>query len=128
MDLAVFFHSDVLLGGLTLGLMTTVLTGFAGMLVLKLFRERSQIAGWAEGSTAGNAIGTPAAVMLAAEAAAKAGKMPPEIATKYKDILETATAQVSISTLTTAILCPVAVILWNRYQLSKGIDGTSDAV
>ncbi len=39
-----------------------------------------------------------------------------------------ATAQISISAITTAILCPIAVILIDRYQKSKGIYGTKEYV
>jgi 2-keto-3-deoxygluconate permease len=44
-------------------------------------------------------------------------------AQKFHEIMYLATAQISISTLTTAILCPVAVIWWNKRQINKGIDG-----
>jgi 2-keto-3-deoxygluconate permease len=37
-----------------------------------------------------------------------------------------ASAQISISTLSTALLCPLAVILWDRYQRSRGIDGRAE--
>lgn len=50
------------------------------------------------------------------------GDMTQELANKYNDVVETATAQIDISTLTIAILCPVAVILWDRVQRSRGID------
>lgn len=47
-------------------------------------------------------------------------------AEQWQQLVPLATAQVSISTLTTAILCPLAVILWFKYQKSKGIDSTLD--
>lgn len=121
-----FFNLAVLGGGLVLGLATTLLTGLGGILVLRLFGERSQIAGAAEGSTAGNAVGTPAAVAIAAVAAAKTGLMPASEAARYQDIVATATAQISIATLTTAILCPVLVLYWHRVQTRRGIDGTQE--
>ena len=55
MNLANFFDLNVLYGGLFLGVSTVRCTGVAGALLLRLFGERSQIAAWAEGSTAGNA-------------------------------------------------------------------------
>lgn len=121
MNLAVFLKYDVLLAGLALGLLTTFVTGAAGILALKLFREPSTTAAWAEASTAGNAVMTPTAVAEAAKIAGLA------TATQYEAIRNTATAQVSISTLTTAVLCPLMVILWHKWQMARGIDGRDEA-
>ena len=126
MNFSVFLNMDVLAGGLALGLATTILTGGFGALMLKVFREKSLIAGVAEGSTAGNATATPAAVAAAATAAFYAGKMPAEMYEKYISVVRTATAQVSISTLSTCIFCPIAVMLWDRRQKKHGIDGRLD--
>ncbi|MDR7865731.1 MAG: 2-keto-3-deoxygluconate permease [Sporomusaceae bacterium] len=122
MNLATFFNPKVVVAGVTLGLMTTILTGLTGILVFKLFREKSQIAPVAEASTAGNAVGTPAAIAAAASIAVGAGMMSPAEALAYKNLVEIATLQVSLSTLTTAILCPIAVILMDKWQKSRGID------
>ena len=54
MNFATFFNPKVVVAGVTLGLMTVVLTGLTGIIVFKLFREKSQIAPVAEASTAGN--------------------------------------------------------------------------
>jgi len=121
-----FFDPQVAGAGLALGVTTTLLTGAMGVLVLKLFGEKSQIAGVAEASTAGNAAATPAAVAAAALIAQKTGAMLPEQAQQWQQLVPLATAQVSISTLTTAILCPLAVILWFRHQKSRGIDSKAD--
>ncbi len=110
MDFMSFFDPAVVGAGLTLGLMTTILTGVGGILVLKLFREKSQVAGVAEASTAGTAAATPAAVAAAAILAGQAGTMSAEQARAWQDLVPLATAQISISTLTTALLCPLAVI------------------
>lgn len=123
MNFANFFNPQVVVAGLTLGFMTTVLTGLMGILSFKIFREKSQIAPVAEASTAGNAVGTPAAIAAAAAVAAGSGMMSPAEAQAYKNIVELATVQVSLSTLTTAILCPIAVILMDKWQRSRGIDG-----
>lgn len=93
--------------GVLLGVMTAVLTGGAGYLMLKLFRERNAIAGFAEGSTAGNAVATPAAIAL--------------IDPALQGIVPAATAQVAASCITTALLCPALVVLVNRWQESRGI-------
>ena len=121
-----FFNPDVVGAGLLLGFLTTGLTGLTGILILKLFREKSQIAGIAEASTAGNAAATPAAIAAAAAVAAQTGQMSPEIAQKFQDLVGIATAQISIATLTTAILTPLAVIMWDKHQRSRGIIGTED--
>ena len=61
---------------------------------------------------------TPAAIYAAAEL----GNMAQERVDLYGQIVNTATAQVSISTLTTALLCPIAVIMWDKWQRKRGID------
>ncbi|WP_085522256.1 2-keto-3-deoxygluconate permease [Tuberibacillus sp. Marseille-P3662] len=121
-----FFNPKVVGAGVTLGIMTTLLTGLIGIGVLKLFREKSQIAGIAEASTAGNAAATPTAIATAAAAAANSGLMSTQRAQEFQNIADLATIQISLSTLTTAILCPLAVILWDRHQRKKGIDGTRE--
>ncbi|TLS38422.1 2-keto-3-deoxygluconate permease [Pseudalkalibacillus caeni] len=123
MNLANFFNPSVVAAGLTIGLLTTLLTGTTGILVFKLFKEKSYIAPVSEASTAGNAAATPAAIAAAASVAAGSGMMTAAEAGAFESIAAVATAQISIATLTTAILCPIAVILVDRYQKSKGIDG-----
>ena len=126
MNFATFFNPKVVVAGVTLGLMTVVLTGLTGILTFWVFREKSQIAPVAEASTAGNAVGTPAAIAAAASVAAGAGMMTPAEAQAYKSLVEIATLQVSLSTLTTAILCPFAVILMDKWQKSRGIDAKAE--
>ncbi|MCM3760541.1 2-keto-3-deoxygluconate permease [Alkalihalobacillus oceani] len=126
MNLANFFNPDVVGAGVLLGVMTVVLTGGVGILVFKLFKEKSQIAPVAEASTAGNAAATPAAIAAAATVAANSGMMSAAEAQSYHDIVNIATAQISLATLTTAVLCPIAVILMDKYQRSKGIDGKQE--
>ena len=126
MNFATFFNPKVVVAGVTLGLMTVTLTALTGILVFKLFREKSQIAPVAEASTAGNAVGTPAAIAAAASVAAGAGMMSPAEAQAYKNLVEIATLQVSLSTLTTAILCPFAVIMMDKWQKSRGIDAKAE--
>ncbi|MBP1930024.1 2-keto-3-deoxygluconate permease [Ammoniphilus resinae] len=122
MNLASFFNPTVVGAGIALALMTTFLTGAVMVLVLRLFRERNTIAGWSEASTAGNAAGTPAAIAAAAAVSAGSGAMSPEMAKAYEDLVPIATAQISISTIATALLCPVVVIFWDKYQRKRGIN------
>lgn len=124
MNLAVFFNPEVVGAGLLLGVMTTILTGGVGILVFRLFREPSVIAPVSEATTAGNAAGTPAAIAAAAAVAANSGMMSAAEAQSYHDLVNIATSQISIATLTTAILGPIAVMLVDRWQKRRGIDGT----
>jgi 2-keto-3-deoxygluconate permease len=123
MNLAVFFNPNVVAAGLLLGVMTTVLTGAVGILVFKLLRERSVIAPVAEATTAGNAVGTPAAIAAAAAIAASSGMMSAAEAASYQGLVAIATLQISISTISTALMGPLAVILVDRWQRARGIDG-----
>jgi 2-keto-3-deoxygluconate permease len=123
MNLATFFNPTVLAAGLALGVMTVLLTGATGHFWFWAFREKSYIAPWAEASTAGNAVGTPAAIAAAAAVAAGSGMMSAAEAKQYADIASIAALQISISTLSTAIMCPLAVILVDKWQRRRGIDG-----
>lgn len=82
------------LGGIVLGLMTVFITGTAGYLIFKALKW-NPIVGAAEGSTAGNAVATPAAI-----AAASAS---------FASVVDIATVQVAASTVTTAILLPLYI-------------------
>lgn len=126
MNLATFFNPTALMAGLFLGISTTVLTFITGAIIFKLLKERSLIAPAAEATTAGNAVGTPAAIGAAAAVAASSGMMTASEAQMYQDIIPIATSQISISTLTTAILGPVLVILVDRWQRKRGVDGREE--
>jgi 2-keto-3-deoxygluconate permease len=91
--------------GVLLGVMTAVITGFAGYFALKLSGEKRALAGLAEGSTAGNAVGTPAAIALADKA------MIPYVAA--------ATAQVAAACIVTAFLCPIIVVMMDKHLKKK---------
>ena len=120
MNLAVFLQWRFLLGGAALGLMTVALVGAADWLVLGLAGFRSRLAAFAEASAAGNATATPAAVAAAAAAASSPN------ADAYREIAGVATVQISIAVILTALLCPVAVMLADRWQRARGIDGTAE--
>ena len=128
MNLASFLNPTVVAGGLALAVLTFVLTGGAGILVFKLFKEKSYIAPIAEASTAGNAAATPAAVAAAASVAVASGAMTPAEFEVIQNIVPIATAQISISTIATTLLCPLGVILMDRYQRKRGIDGTKEFI
>lgn len=93
--------------GILLGVLCTVLTGFGGYFTLKLLKAKNPQIGAAIGTTAGNAVATPAA--LAA------------IDPNLTDIAEIATAQVAAAIIVTAILCPILVSwLDKRVRTSRG--------
>ncbi|MBX9975333.1 2-keto-3-deoxygluconate permease [Cytobacillus firmus] len=123
MNLASFFNPEVVGAGIVLAFMTVIFSGGAMVLTFKLFREKSYIAPWAEASTAGNAVATPAAIAAAASVAAGSGLMTAAEAQVYQDLVAVASAQISIATISTALLVPIAVILADKYQKKKGIDG-----
>lgn len=91
--------------GILLGVLTAVLTGFGGYYSLKLSGEKKALAGLAEGSTAGNAVGTPAAI------AAVDKSMAPFMAA--------ATAQVAAACIVTAFLCPIIVVMMDKHLKKK---------
>lgn len=93
------------LGGIVLGLATVFVTGTAGYLVFKALKW-NPIVGAAEGSTAGNAVATPAAI--AAASASFAG------------VVDIATVQVAASTVTTAILLPLYIAFLVKRLEQKG--------
>lgn len=122
MNLAVFLQWRFLLGGVALGLLTLIVTGGAMWLTLGLFGFRSRLTAFAEASAAGNATATPAAIAAAATAAGSPN------AAAFQDIVGVATAQISIAVILTALLCPLAVMLADRWQRARGIDGTAEEV
>ncbi|MGX1262279.1 2-keto-3-deoxygluconate permease [Rossellomorea marisflavi] len=94
------------LSGVALGLMTVFVTGTAGYFVFKALKW-NPIAGAAEGSTAGNAVATPAAI-----AAASAG---------FAANVEIATVQVAASVVTTAVLLPLYIAFLVKRLEKKGV-------
>lgn len=94
------------LPGILLGVMTVFFTGFLGYWVIRASGEKNGIAGAAEGSTAGNAVATPAAIAA--------------VDSSFAPLVAVATAQVAASTITTAILTPLLVVWLYKYQQRKG--------
>jgi len=101
------------LSGVILGLLTVFVTGTVGYFVFKAFKW-NPIAGAAEGSTAGNAVATPAAI-----AAASAG---------FSANVDIATVQVAASVVTTAILLPFYMGFLVKQLEKKGIKVPDDYV
>lgn len=104
------------LQGVFLGIAVIVISGPVAMLVLWCFHAlhrrphetRNLIAGIAEGTTAGNAVATPAALALADPS--------------FKAIESVATAQIAAAVVTTSLLIPFAVAFVARWQRKRGID------
>ena len=88
--------------GIVLGILCTVITGGIGYLVYKVLRMKAPAIGAAIGTTAGNAAATPAAL-------ATAGVISTQVS-------EAATAQVSAAIIVTAILCPLMVTLFQKFE------------
>ncbi len=98
------------LSGILLGVITVVLTGGSGYLVYKWIGW-NPIVGAAEGTTAGNAVATPAAI-VAANAA-------------FAPVAELATVQIAASVVTTAILLPIVIgFLAKRLEKKGKLPGT----
>jgi 2-keto-3-deoxygluconate permease len=91
--------------GILLGVMTAVLTGFGGYYAMLLFRERP-LCGMAEGSTAGNAVGTPLALATADPS--------------LQSLVPIATAQVAASCMVCAFLCPFMVVMLTKSLTMRG--------
>lgn len=90
--------------GLLLGLIAAF-TGIGAYFLLKLFKE-NPIVGLATGSTAGNAVATPAVVAAA----------DPTLAS----IAPAATAQVAAACVVSAIICPIIVsYVYKRSEKKK---------
>lgn len=83
------------LPGIILGVVCTILTGFGGYYTMKLLKAEHPFVGAAIGTTADNAVATPAA--LAA------------IDSNLAAIAPTATVQIAAAIIVTAILCPMLV-------------------
>jgi len=95
------------LSGILLGVLTVLFTGGIGYLLFKKIGW-NPIVGASEGSTAGNAVGTPAAI-VAANAS-------------FAPIAEIATVQIAASVVTTAILLPIFIgFLAKRLEKSGGV-------
>jgi 2-keto-3-deoxygluconate permease. len=91
--------------GIILGVTCTLLTGLAGYAVMKLLRTKSPEIGAAIGTTAGNAVGTPAAI-AAADAT-------------FRGVEAAATAQIAAAIIVTAILCPLLVSFLAKSENKK---------
>lgn len=93
--------------GILLGLLVTVLTGFGGYFLFKVMKVKNPQIGAAIGTTAGNAVATPAA--LAA------------IDPNLVDIAAIATAQIAAAIIVTAILAPLLVSWLSKREIAKKI-------
>lgn len=101
------------LGGIILGLLTVFFTGTVGYFVFKAMKW-NPIVGAAEGSTAGNAVATPAAIAAASPA--------------FAANVELATVQVAAAVVTTAILLPIYIGFLVKRLEKKGVNIPDDYV
>lgn len=92
------------LPGLILGLIVVVVTGLGGYFSTRLFGKRRAV-GAAIGTTAGNAVGTPAALALADPT--------------LQQYVATSTAQIAAAVIVTAICCPLLVSYLDKLEKKK---------
>lgn len=112
-DFRVLFTSGV--QGVLLGLAAVFVSGAAGMLALQIYHllhrhpknTRTIVGGAAEGTVAGNAIATPAAIALADPT--------------FAAVTEVATAQIAAAVVTTTLLVPFTASFVAKWQRRKGI-------
>jgi 2-keto-3-deoxygluconate permease len=95
--------------GILLGVVAAF-TGIGAYVLLKLFKEEP-IIGLATGSTAGNAVATPAAVAAA----------DPSLAV----IATVATAQVAAACVVSAIICPFVVTYAFKFLRNRKLNNTT---
>lgn len=88
--------------GILLGVTNTLVTGFGGYFAMKLLKSEHPQVGAAIGTTAGNAVATPAA--LAA------------VDPSLEAIASTATVQIAAAIIVTAIFCPILVNFLDRQE------------
>nr|WP_289037883.1 2-keto-3-deoxygluconate permease [uncultured Allobacillus sp.] len=99
------------LSGVLLGVATVFITGTAGYFVFRALKW-NPIAGAAEGSTAGNAVATPAAIAGASAT--------------FATHVDLATVQVAASTVTTAVLLPIYIGFLVKRLEKKGVNIPDD--
>lgn len=90
------------LPGILLGVLCTVVTGVAGYFALRLIRAEHPQVGAAIGTTAGNAVATPAALAAADP--------------NLSGVAAAATAQIAAAIIVTALLCPLLVSWFDRLE------------
>lgn len=79
--------------GILLGVICCVITGFGGYMIMKLLKTKNPGVGWAIGTTAGNAVGTPAALL--------------SLGAITEQVSVLATGQLTAAIIVTALLAPV---------------------
>ncbi len=93
------------LPGLLLGVICVLTTGFGGYIVMKLLKAKNPGVGWAIGTTAGNAVGTPGFLL--------------SIGATTAAIAESATGQITGAIIVTAILCPLLTHYFSKREMAK---------
>ena len=91
--------------GLALGIFCTAVTGMACYFATRLYNKKLSVVGAALGTTAGNAVATPAAL----------GMIDPAL----EPFVASATAQVAAAVVVTAFLCPLLVSFLHKRQQKK---------
>lgn len=92
--------------GLMLGIIVTLLTGLCGYYVSGIFGKKNPV-GAGIGTTAGNAVATPAAIALADPS--------------LQQYVAASTAQIAAAVIVTAILCPMLVAFLDKVDKNKAL-------
>lgn len=104
LDIKTVFSAGIV--GILLGLIGTCITGIVCYLATRCYGKKLSVVGAAVGTTAGNAVATPAALAAA----------DPSLA----PYVSSATAQIAAAVIISAICCPILVSLLDKMQKKQG--------
>lgn len=93
--------------GIFLGILCTLLTGLGGYIVMKMLKAKNPGVGWAIGTTAGNAVGTPAALLA--------------LGTITEKVSTLATGQLTAAIIVTAILAPLLTDFFSKKHIKNSV-------
>lgn len=91
--------------GILLGIICTLVSGFGGYMIMRLLKTKNPGVGWAIGTTAGNAVGTPAALL-------SLGAITGTVSTL-------ATGQLTAAIIVTALLAPVLTGYYSKKYIEE---------
>lgn len=91
--------------GILLGVLCSVITGFGGYLMMKLLKTKNPGVGFAIGTTAGNAVGTPAALLA--------------VGAISESVSTVATGQLTAAIIVTALLAPLLTNHFSKKHMNS---------
>lgn len=81
------------------------MTGFGGYLIMKLLKVKNPAVGWAIGTTAGNSVGTPAALLALGAITEKVSTL--------------ATGQLTAAIIVTALFAPLLTDYFSKKHIKE---------